>query len=165
MPAPSALAISRFVVLQTPVRFLEPLDILAYRFNLPSQLHPQHRIPGPQKPKGDPCHGPLPARNIELANSDIPHVHCCRLDFYQHLIVSGRRFFDLPELKHFWRSVSRAYNRFHFGILHSCNLVPSGGFQRPAFPCFDIDAFGQQPEWESHFREEGKSGNLHIKLG
>ncbi len=66
-------------------------------------------------------------------------MHCCRMDSYQYFIVFGRRFFDLLELKNFGRSVPCAYNRFHFGILHSFNVVPSGCFQRTTFPLFDID--------------------------
>ena len=43
----------------------------------------------------------------------VSRIYGDRINFYQHFIVPGRRFFHLLELQNAGWSVFRAYDRFH----------------------------------------------------
>ena len=98
------------------VTVLIPFYPAANRFNVTGQLEPQDgHFFRSQETVVKSC-----SNRVCLSHAHVPRGHCCRMDFYQHFVVPGNRFFNLSELKNLRRSVSFVYDCFHDNLSGPC---------------------------------------------
>src|SRR5665647_1317474 len=91
------------------VTFLILVYFAANRFNTTCQLKPEYGYSfRPQDTIVKSC-----SNRVCLSHAHVPCGYCCRMDFYQHLIVFLNRFGYLFELKNLRWSVSFEHHRFH----------------------------------------------------